>query len=1040
MTKKVLNVLFMFLVFCAYSMQAQTTVKGVVLDGADGSPLPGVSVVVKNTTNGVTTDFDGKYSIKISNSNAILQFTYLGFATQEIAVNGKTTINVTLVGDVSQLDEIVVTALGIKREKKSLGYSVQEVKGESLAEAREPNVVNALSGKIAGVQIIKGSNGPAGSSKIVLRGNSSLTGNNQPLIVVDGVPMDNFTGASNNDFFNPSADLGNGLGDINSEDIASLSVLKGASAAALYGSRAGNGVILITTKTGKAKKGLGISYSSTTGLQTIFMTPDLQNNFAQGSNGIYNAQSGTSWGARIDGQSVQDYAGNNVVLKPYDNIGNFYKRGISQTHSLSFQQQLGEGSSLYTSFSHLNDKSNIPGAELERLNLLTRGVSKFGENKNWTIDAKVQYANTTARNRPLAGSNIRNAYGTIARLPRSLDITHFSEGKDKFGNHIWWQQDASTVNPYWAEKNNLNEDSRDRFLLNGSLKYQANEWLSAEVSAGADLYTTNGESKQYAGSPLSNNGRYSLSKNTFTESNFSGLIVASKDELFGKFGGSATLGGNLMSQNSSGINSNSGELEVPDLFSLNNGQNAAGVGQSFSEKKINSLYGLFQLNYDGYVFVDVTARNDWSSTLSENNRSFFYPSVSGSLVVSDMIKKTGGSLPSWFTFGKVRASYATVGNDLNPYQLINSYSIGSDPNGNTTAGTNNTLLNPDIKSELIKSLEFGLEARLFSNRVAIDFTWYKSNATNQILGLDLDPFSGFNRRLINAGDVQNKGIELGVNADIVRSDDFTWNMSVNYSNNKNTIEALHEDVTQFGLGGFDNLAVLGVAGGSYGEIRGTKFVRVEDETSSHFGKIVVDGSGLFAQNTEKFKLGDQEADALLGITNTFTYKNFTLGFLIDARIGGKIFSGTNHALQQSGNAAVTVVNGQREDIVIDGVVSDGSGGFTPNTVAVTPQQYWEAITGRTGNLGISEANIYDATNVRLRNISLNYNFPSKMLERLPIQNLKLGVSANNVWMMKSHLNGVDPESVYSTGTNATGFESLSSPSTRTVFLNLAVNF
>ena len=263
MTKKVLNVLFMFLVFCAYSMQAQTTVKGVVLDGADGSPLPGVSVVVKNTTNGVTTDFDGKYSIKISNSNAILQFTYLGFATQEIAVNGKTTINVTLVGDVSQLDEIVVTALGIKRERKSLGYSVQEVKGESLAEAREPNVVNALSGKIAGVQIIKGSNGPAGSSKIVLRGNSSLTGNNQPLIVVDGVPMDNFTGASNNDFFNPSADLGNGLGDINSEDIASLSVLKGASAAALYGSRAGNGVILITTKTGKAKKGFVSTVSET---------------------------------------------------------------------------------------------------------------------------------------------------------------------------------------------------------------------------------------------------------------------------------------------------------------------------------------------------------------------------------------------------------------------------------------------------------------------------------------------------------------------------------------------------------------------------------------------------------------------------------------------------------------------------------------------------------------------------------------------------------------------------------------------------------
>lgn len=295
MTKKVLKLLFVFSLLCTYGMQAQTTVKGVVVDATSGLGLPGVSVVVKNTTKGTTTDFDGNYSIEVSNAGNVLQFSYIGFASQEIAVNKQSVINVSLVEDISKLDEVVVTALGIKRERKSLGYSVQEIKGEGIQEAREPNIVNSLSGKIAGVQIIKGSNGPAGSSKIVLRGNSSLTGDNQPLIVVDGVPMDNFTGADNNDFFNPSADLGNGLGDINSEDIESLSVLKGASAAALYGSRAGNGVILITTKTGKGKKGLGISYSSTSGFQTIFMKPELQNNFAQGSNGIYDNQSGVSW-------------------------------------------------------------------------------------------------------------------------------------------------------------------------------------------------------------------------------------------------------------------------------------------------------------------------------------------------------------------------------------------------------------------------------------------------------------------------------------------------------------------------------------------------------------------------------------------------------------------------------------------------------------------------------------------------------------------------------------------------------------------------
>lgn len=1040
MTKKLLSLTVVLILLCAYGAEAQTTVNGVVTDASSGVPLPGVSVIVKNTTKGTTTDFDGNYSIELPDENAILKFSFLGFKSQELVVNGRSTLNVSLAEDVSALDEVVVTALGIKRERKSLGYSVQEVKGESIQEAREPNIVNSLSGKISGVQIVRGSNGPAGSSKIVLRGNSSLTGDNQPLIVVDGVPMDNFTGAENNDFFNPSQDLGNGLGDINSEDIESISVLKGASAAALYGSRAGNGVILITTKTGKSKKGLGISYSSTSGFQTIFMKPELQNNFAQGNNGVYDPQAASSWGPRMEGQSEVDYSGNNVVLRPYDNIGNYYNSGFSQTHTLSFQQQLNEGSSIYTSASHLNDRSNIPGAELERLNLLTRGVSKFGKEKSWTVDAKVQYANTIARNRPVNGSNIRNPYGTIAQLPRSLDLRQFRAGADQFGNMIWYQENANTVNPYWAERNNLNEDSRDRFLLNGALKHELNDWLRAEVNVGADIYTTNGESKVYAGSPISENGRYSLSKNTFIERNYSAMMVAAKDNVFGKFGGSVTVGGNLMYRKASSLSSSSGELEVPNLFSLNNGVDNPTVGQSFNEKKINSLYGMFQVNYDGYLFLDVTGRNDWSSALSKANRSFFYPSISSSVVISDMVTKNGGDLPEWFDFGKVRASYATVGNDLNAYQLYNAFSIGSDPHGNTTATTNSTLRNPDIKSELIKSLEFGFEGRFFNNRLAIDFTWYKSNATNQILGIPLDPFSGFNRRLINAGDIQNKGVELGVNADIISNDDFNWNMSVNYSRNKNTIEALYEDVTQYGLGGFDNLAVVAEVGGDYGVIWGTKYRRVEDESSDHFGKIIVDGDGLPLATQDKYVLGTQQPDGLLGITNTFSYKNFTLGFLIDARIGGEIFSGTNHALQASGNAAVTVVNGQRNDIVVDGVVDDGSGNFVTNSTGVSPQVYWDAITASSGNLGITEANVYDATNVRLRNISLNYNFPAKALQTLPIQNLKLGISANNVWMISSHLNGVDPESVFSTGTNATGFEYLSSPTTSSVFLNLAVNF
>ncbi|HMR16786.1 MAG TPA: SusC/RagA family TonB-linked outer membrane protein, partial [Mariniflexile sp.] len=977
---------------------------------------------------------------EVSSDTAVLQFSYLGFTTQEIAVKGQTVINVSLIEDVSKLDEVVVTALGIKRERKSLGYAVQELKGEGLTEARETNVANALSGKISGIQVIKGSNGPASSSKIVLRGNSSLTGDNQPLIVVDGIPMDNFTGADNTDFFNPSQDMGNGLGDLNPDDIESMSVLKGASAAALYGSRAGNGVILITTKTGKARKGLGITFSATTGFESIFIEPELQNQFGQGTENVYGNQSRLSWGPKITGQSVEDWKGDQTTLKAYDNLGNFYKGGFNQTYSLSFQQQVTDGTSLYTSANYLNDDSNIPGTTLERLNLTTRAVSKFGEGKKWTTDVKVQFINTKAGNRPLNGANNNNAFGTIAQLPISLDITQFKDSSDEFGKMRWFVTE-NAENPYWSAKNRLSNDARDRFLLNGSIKYDFTEWLSTEIKAGADIYTTTNESKLYSGSPGNNTGRYGFGKDSFIEKNFSFLMMANQDDIFGKFGGSATLGGNLMGRSSNYNNASSGELVVPNLFSLNNGVNSPGVSQGSTERRTNSIYGTFQINYDGYLFVDFTGRNDWSSTLSKKNRSFFYPSVSTSFVFTDMFTKQGVDLPGWLTFGKIRASYATVGNDLPPYQLYNSYFIGNDANGNTTAGTNNTLFNPDLRSELIKSKEIGFEGRFFKNRLGLDVAWYKSNATNQLIPLPLDPLSGYSAKMVNAGDVQNTGVELSISGKILHNPDgLNWDASINYSTNKNTIESLAADVTQYKLGGFDNLAVLAYEGGGYGEIWGTRFTRVEDKTSPFFGKIIVDGGGLPTANSNKFKLGNQQPKAMLGFTNNFTYKNLSLGFMIDARIGGEIFSGSNHALQKSGNAAATVINGERADIIVDGVVSDGSGGFTTNSVGVSPQKYWTAITGRSGNLGINEANIYDATNVRLRNINLNYTLPSNWLGDTGIQAAKIGLSANNVWMLKNNLNGIDPESVFATSTNATGFEYLSPPTTSSVFLNVSLSF
>lgn len=1020
------------------SLFAQQRITGTVID-EDGLGVPGATVLEKGTSNGTVTDIDGKYTLNASSSDGVLVFSFVGMVSVEEAINNRSIVDVTLMYETIGIDEVVVTALGISRERKSLGYAIQNIEGDVILEAREANVANALSGKVSGLQVIRSSNGPAGSSKIVLRGNSSLTGDNQPLIVVDGTPIDNFTGASNNDYWNPSTDMGNGLGDINPEDIESMSVLKGASAAALYGSRAGNGVILITTKTGKSRPGLGITVSSSLGVSSIFTNPEIQSDFGQGSQNVYDNRSSLSWGPKIAGQTVENWDGKSVPMQAYDNVDNYFRTGVNYNNNVSFQQQY-ENTSVYSSITHMKDESLIPGADLSRVNLLTRAVSKFGENKKWTIDTKIQYINSSATNRPLLGTNHSNTFYTMYLLPRSMDIRGFSNPVNEDGQMIWYGG-GQQINPYWASEYNLNTDSRDRFILHGSLKYDFTDWLNAEVRAGSDMYTTNTESKLYAGSPLATNGRYSMGKQTHFEHNFNALIMASKDNLFGKVGGSATLGGNLMQQESSSLDSSAGELEVPNLFALNNGISNPSVNDWFNNKKINSVYGTMQVNYDGYLFLDATFRNDWSSTLHKDNRSYFYPSVNFAWVVSDMLSKNY-DLPKWFSFGKLRASYAEVGNDLSPYQLYNTYWIGKDPNGNTTAGLGNTLYDSSVRSELIKSYELGVEAKFFNNRLGFDFAWYKSNATRQLIDLPMDPMSGYEGRKINAGDIQNRGIELEMYGVILpgHNNGVSWDMMLNYSFNRNTIEDLAEGVDQYQIGGFDDLRILAEVGGRYGEIYGTSFKRVTDESSPFFGKKIVSANGLPEHNAERTKLGNQQPKAIMGMTNTFTYKGLSLSFLVDGRFGGEIFSGTNLAMQLAGTSNVTVENGERPEMIVDAVIADGSGGFKPNDQSITAEQYWTTVAAGGGNMGIVEANIYDATNIRLRTVQLGYELPKKLLANSPLTRTKLSVSANNVWMIKSNLNGVDPESVFATGTNAVGFENAAPPTSRTFLFNITLGF
>lgn len=1015
---------------------AKITTQGTVVD-AQGEPLIGVSILEVGTTNGTITDIDGKFTLQVT-SGATLELSYIGYKTQQLkAVSDLGTIQMS--DDTEVLQEVVVTALGIKREKKALGYAMQEVKGESLVEARETNLANALSGKISGVQIIRSSNGPGGSSKIQLRGANSVTGTNQPLIVVDGVPMDNFTGASNNDIDNPSMDMGNGLSDINPEDIESMSVLKGASAAALYGSRAGNGVILITTKKGKENPGLGVTISASVSAETLFMLPKRQTSFGQGENGVYDATNGNSWGPAITGQEYTKWDGSTGIMQAYDNVKNYFDTGINFTESISFSQMFGK-TAIYTSLNRMDDASKIPGSELHRTNLTLRASSSFGKDDRWSVDAKVQYINSLANNRPQGGSRDANAFYTVFNLPTTIDIRDFSSPlKDEYGNMTWWNR--SGVNPYWLKEYNPNKDSRNRFLMNGSLKYKITEWLDAEIRAGSDMYFTERDDKLYAGSTINDgDSRYTMGEQKFYENNFSFLISGHKDHIFGNWGGNFSFGGNLMERKSTGVEVSMGKLTAPDLFSLNNGpKDQLGITEFYSHKKINSLYGTLGINYDGWAFLDATFRNDWSSALSKKNRSFFYPSVSVSWVISDMVNKIGKTMPEWFTYAKVRASFAQVGNDMDPYQLYDTYTISS-IGGQPTADQGKIKYDADVRSELITSWEVGTELKFFNNRFGFDFAWYKTNAKRQLMNIPMNNLSGYESMKINAGNIQNTGIELMLNARPVETKDFSWDTQLNISRNKSKIIELlpGQPGMRYSLGGSDALQIYAVAGGVYGEIWGTKYQRVEDVNSPYYGQLLLSDSGLPQATSERYKIGEQQPDMMAGWTNSFTYKNFGFSFLIDGRFGGDIFSFTNLELQSSGIAEVTAPGGKRDDIVVPGVIRQSDGSYAQNQTPVSLQKYYQALG--TGRAGISEAYIYDATNIRLRNVSLTYSFPSSLLKKTPIQRLKLGVSVNNVWMIKSNLNGIDPESVYATSTNATGMENASAPTSRTYLFNVTLGF
>lgn len=1011
--------------------QAKHTVKGVVEDTL--GPIAGANVVEKGTTNGTITDMDGNFTLEGVKNGDVIQISFIGYSTMEITYTGQPVGVIKLAEDTQKLDEVVVTALGMKRSEKSLGYAMQELKGDALLDSRESNIANALSGKVSGLQVVRSSGSVGGSSKIVLRGANSLTGSNQPLVVVDGTPMDNFTGGVDDAWGNSGTDMGNGLSDINPEDIESMSVLKGASAAALYGSRAGNGVILITTKSGKKNDGLGINVNFGVTADTPFMLPELQSSFGQGSVGAYNDQTNLSWGPRIEGQTITTYDGRQVPMAAYDNIGAFFGTGTSFNEGVSFQQDVN-GTSMFFSFNRQDDSGVTPEQSLNKTNLTLRATSFLDEAKKWKVDAKVNYVNQNAHNRPIIGINPSNAFSTVYNLPRSLNVLDFENCVDDQGKMVWYDKSNSPQeNPYWVTQYRQNDDTRNRILGNASLKYAPTDWFDIELRGGTDYYTTTTTQKLYSGGNTKPEGSYSEGSETFYENNFSFLATVRKDDLISKLGGFVTFGGNIMQQKRTKMNASAGTLLVPDLFDVNNGVDKPSITSSLTQRKMNSLYGSLQLNWDGWLFLDVTARNDWSSTMSKENRSYFYPSVSLSAVISDMVQKNGGSMPDWFSFAKVRASFAEVGNDLDPYQLYNVYTISKDANGNSMASAGSTLFDSSVKSELIKSWEVGADLRFFNNRFGIDAAWYKTNATNQLLNIPMDAFSGYESRKVNAGNIQNQGFELSLNGAIMQTaSGFNWDAQAHFSLNRSKILELTEGVTVYDIKTVDVLQIAATEGGKYGDIYGQKFVR-------HNGQVVVGEDGLPLITTDKELIGNQNPDWMLGLTNNFSYKGFDLSFLIDFRIGGEIYSATTSSLHKNGNAAGTVVNGDRADFVVPNSIMKKGDEYVKNDVAVTPQRYWERIAS-SGNYGLPEVFTYDATNIRLRNITLGYTFNKNLLKKTPFQKLRLSATCNNVWMIVSHLPGIDPESVAATNTNAVGFENGGAPTNRSYTFNLTVGF
>ncbi|HEY1060641.1 MAG TPA: SusC/RagA family TonB-linked outer membrane protein [Daejeonella sp.] len=1000
-------------------------VRGQVTD-SKGITLPGVSVKLKGGTLGTSTDAQGNYSFDFP-ENSVLVFSYIGYVSQEIPVSGRSVINIVMVEDLQSLSEVVVTALGITRDKKALAYSLTEVKGDSFTQARENNLGNALSGKIAGVNASSTATGPGGSSRVIIRGNGSLSGDNQPLYVVNGVPINNSNNGTPGTF--GGRDGGDGLISINPDDIETLSVLKGGPAAALYGSRAANGVILITTKSGSAQKGLGVEFNSTYTMENVLTIPEWQYEYGSGDRGLKPTSASsarvmgrTSWGAKLDGTPVVQLDG---ILRPYsaqkDNNKNFYNTGATISNTIALNGGT-ENANFRFSVSDMQNDGIIPNSGINRNTFNLSANANLS--KKIIFEGSAQYNIELNKNRTSIADFTNNPNASVGVMATSLDVRTLDPGYDANQFEVAWADDPFVTNPYFAVNKVKNEDERRRFIGSFSTRFNISDFLYARARAGIDYFNTNGWSIVPTGQQYNNFGTYSTNRINGYETNLEGLIGF--DKTFGKFSVNALVGGNQMyTQNKSGSLS-SGNLNVPFNYFISNGASQS-FTDNFGESAINSLFSSVDVGYNNYLYLSLSARQDWFSTLSPSSNSVLYPSLGLSFVFSDAMS----SKPSWLDYGKIRTSWAEVGGGMpGPYGLDLLYSAGaiSHLGQPLMTITGNTIPNP-LKPFTSTTAEAGIEIRAFNNRFGADLTVYEKTTTNDIVSATIPTTSGYSSVSLNVGEMRNRGIEVLLTGAAIRSNKgLNWDLSFNMAYNENTVVKIAEGLSSLtgGQPRTQNARVNHYEGQPYGMIAGFK---IKQDASGN--KVYNNASGLPIQSTI-MPLGRGVPPLTLGLTNTFRYKAFSMNFLLDGKFGAKIYTSTNAYGTRFGLDKRTVSGGVRESgVTVTGVDQNGA----PFTKLLSAQDYFQGIA-----YSITDEFVYDADFIKLRQLTFGYTLPQKLIAKTPFQSANLSLVARNLWMVYNQTPNVDPESSYSVSGSSYGLENFGVPPTRSFGLNLLVKF